>query len=454
MSKRYQSWGRYPKAPHHSVVAPTWRDGRLPERDGRPLLAYGLGRSYGDSCLNEGGVLLDTTALNRFIAFDREAGVLRAEAGLSLKSILDVIVPAGWFLPVTPGTKFITLGGAIANDVHGKNHHSAGTFGRHVTRFELLRSDGERLLCSPTENSELFRATIGGLGLTGLITWAEITLRRIESAMIVQDRIRFDNLDEFFEISAASDKRFEYSVSWIDCQAQGRQLGRGIFMRGNHATGPYPLEVRATKLATVPFDLPSFTLNPLTIGLFNQFYYRFQLPKSKHSVIHYDPFFYPLDIVSNWNRIYGEPGFMEYQFVIPHERGHTILRRLMAHIAASKQGFLNVFKEFGDLPSPGMLSFPRPGITLAMDFPNRGERTLRLFNELDEFVREAGGVLYPAKDARMAPADFQRFYPQWRDFARFIDPAFSSSFWRRVTTPVALPEPMVADARRQMSDVR
>lgn len=434
--RSYQSWGRYPKAEPRDVVPIHWRgdDIDLAEIDG-PVLAYACGRSYGDSCQNNGGTLLDTTPLNRFIAFDEDNGLLRCEAGVTLADILRVIVPRGWFLPTTPGTKFVTVGGAIANDVHGKNHHRAGTFGRHVTRFELLRSDGERLICSPDENVDLFRATIGGLGLTGLILWAEFRVRRVAGPYIAKEQIRFSNIDEFFEISAVSDKRFEYTMAWVDCLATGKHLGRGLFMRGNH-TWPRRIPRRAAgprAHVTLPFELPAFALNLATVKAFNSLYYRSQLPKRTHQTVFYDPFFYPLDAIHEWHRLYGSPGFLQYQFVVPFTQERTTIKDILKQISHSGVvSFLAVLKVFGDVESPGMLSFPRPGVTLALDFPYRSRRTLDLLNRLDDVVRAHGGVLYPAKDARMSAASFQSFYPQWRDFAQYIDPKFSSSFWRRV----------------------
>ncbi len=252
-----ESWGRYPKVTEARVEPMYWRD-QIPDftHFDRSILPVGYGRSYGDSCRNENGIVLDTTHLSRFIAFDRENGLLCCEAGVSLAEILDVIVPAGWFLPVTPGTKFVSVGGAIANDIHGKNHHKAGTFGCHLTRFELLRSTGERLICSPTENSDYFQATIGGLGLTGIILWAEFRLKKVANPFIHMERIRFRSLDEFSEISAQSDEAYEYTVSWLDCLSEGR----GLFWRGDHASeaegksahphAPFPV--------ANPFDFPSF----------------------------------------------------------------------------------------------------------------------------------------------------------------------------------------------------
>ena len=402
------------------------------------MLPFGLGRSYGDSCLNDGGVLLLTTSLNHIVAFDDEHGLFRCEAGVSLDEVLKVIVPRGWFLPTTPGTKFVTVGGAIANDIHGKNHHRAGTFGCHVTRFELLRSDGKRLLCSPVENSEWFAATIGGLGLTGLITWAEFKLRRIANAMIDVESVKFANLDQFFKISAESDQHFEYTVSWLDCLAKGTALGRGIFMRGNHA-GPeiQNLQPHRSPRLRVPIDFPNFALNHYSIKAFNTLYdARARGPVSR-KVMHYDPFFYPLDALKDWNRIYGRRGFFQYQCVVPFTNGHEAMRAVIARIASSGQGsFLAVLKTFGEKESPGMLSFPFQGVTLALDFPNNGPETLALFTELDRIVLAAGGRLYPAKDARMPAHAFQEHYSRWREFRDYLDPAFSSSFWQRVSHPI------------------
>ncbi len=437
MGRSYQSWGNYPKARNQRVIPVHWRDAPpdLQAIDGS-VLAYGYGRSYGDSCLNENGTLLDITPLNRYIAFDAERGLIRCESGVLFADLLQFIVPRGWFLPTTPGTKYVSVGGAIANDVHGKNHHVAGTFGGHVTRFELLRSDGSRLICSPTENAELFRATIGGLGLTGLILWAEFKLRRIPGPYIAQEKIRFGNIDEFFAISEDSDKEYEYTVAWVDCVSGGDKLGRGIFIRGNNAwLARLPDKSAAPRtLLTMPFDLPPFALNLLTVRAFNEVYYRAPLGKVQHKIVPYDPFFYPLDVINDWNRLYGKAGFLQYQFVVPRAHDRSAIKEILRQISASGVvSFLAVLKVFGDVESPGMLSFPRPGVTLALDFPYRGAPTLRLLDRLDQIVRECGGALYPAKDARMSPQMFEASFPNWRAFSQYVDPKFSSSFWRRVT---------------------
>jgi FAD/FMN-containing dehydrogenase len=433
-----RSWGRYPKVTSSQVVPVYWRD-EMPNLASfdTSVLPYGYGRSYGDSCLNDGGVSVDVSHLTRFISFDEEQGLLKCEAGVSLADILEVMVPRGWFVPVSPGTKFVSVGGAIANDVHGKNHHSAGTFGRHVTQFELLRSTGERLICSPEQNSELFRATIGGLGLTGVIIWAEFRMKRIVNPYIDMESIRFDSLDEFFELSAQSDNNYEYTVSWVDLLIGGPGLCRGKFMRGNSSKDPAlankPLKKRKLPLV-VPIDFPSFVLNSFTVKAFNEAYYRVQKEKHVQKVVSYEPFFYPLDSVHEWNRIYGKRGFFQYQFVVPFEHGSDAMRKIMGRIHDAGEGsFLTVLKQFGDLKSPGMLSFPRPGITLALDFSNHGEKTQKFLRELDYIVEDNGGVIYPAKDARMSAESFKKYYPQWQEFEKYIDPKFSSSFWRRVT---------------------
>lgn len=432
----YGSWGRTPKA-KHAVAIPEWRSDRLPppRTTANPtLLPYGLGRSYGDSCLNDRGTLIDTRRLARFIAFDRATGMLTCEPGVTLAEILHLVVPQGWFLPVTPGTKFVTIGGAIANDVHGKNHHAAGTFGRFVRRFELLRSDGSRLQCAPSENPGFFGATIGGLGLTGLITWAELQLVPIHNPFMEAESVKFGSLDEFFEVNAASERDFTHTVAWVDCLKKGKALGRGLYNRGNHAgprIGDLP-RLPKTRSLSVPVDAPGFALNGLTVRAFNFAYYARQRAKVVGGLVPYHPFFYPLDAIEKWNRIYGRRGFFQYQFVVPEKS--DALRGIFDAIARSGEGsFLAVLKRFGTLKSPGLMSFPRPGFTLALDFSNRGERTMKLFERLDAMVLEAGGAVYPAKDARMSGKSFRAFFPQWEAFSRYIDPRFSSSFWRRVT---------------------
>lgn len=433
MVNRYESWGRFPKLHDQRVLSIDSPKAALPlPPDGRTVLPYGLGRSYGDSCVNNDNAVIDTSALSCFISFDAERGIVRAEAGVSLATILRVFVPRGWFLPVTPGTKFVTLGGAIANDIHGKNHHKAGTFGRHVLSFGLLRSDGSHRTCSLNENQDLFAATIGGLGLTGLITWVELQLSPIKSPYLDTRTIKFRNLDEFFDISAESDKLFDYSVSWVDCTSEGDNLGRGLFMAGNFSERTKNKKPSSLALP-FPCEAPSWLLNSLFMRSFNTLYYNKQTKHSVDALTHYEPFFYPLDAVLNWNRMYGKRGFFQYQLVVPFEQDRNIIKEIFRRITRSKRAsFLAVLKTFGDVQSPGMMSFPEKGVTLALDFPNDGKPTLALMDELDSIVKEAKGRIYAAKDARMSPEIFRLSYPRVDEFKQFVDPRFSSSLWRRV----------------------
>jgi FAD/FMN-containing dehydrogenase len=352
-----------------------------------------------------------------------------------LAEIINLVLPQGWFLPVTPGTRFVTVGGAIANDVHGKNHHRTGSFGHHVLSFELLRSDGSRRACtSESDEDGWFSATVGGLGLTGLITHAQLQLRRVPGPLLESENIRLGSLDEFFSISRASADTHEYSVAWIDCLASGRARGRGHFTRADHAAqaaGERPNSPGGA--LAIPFTPPVSLVNRLTLRPFNTLYYRRQLPRTRRSASHLLPFFYPLDGISEWNRMYGPAGFLQYQCVLPPATAADGVDALLAEIARSGTGsFLAVLKEFGNQPSRGLLSFPRPGTTLALDFPNRGPEVFRLLDRLDHIVDEAGGALYPAKDARMSATSFRRAYARVNDFLPYLDPRFSSGFWRRV----------------------
>ena len=427
-----RSWGHYPAA-HHSRLIPVRRD-ETPEVAAMPghVLPFGCGRSYGDSCLNDGGALLLTSGLDQIISLDDD-GLLRCEAGITLAGILEIIVPRGWFLPVVPGTRWVTVGGAIANDIHGKNHHRAGSFGVHVTRLELLRSSGERVVCARDSNAPLFAATIGGLGLTGLILWAELRLQRVPGHGIAQERMRFGNLDEFLNL-ASEDAAHEHTVAWVDCLTRGRQLGRGVYFRGGHVAAPmHERSPTARPPITVPFETPGALLNRVTLGVFNELKYQRELVGPPRSVVPYDSFFFPLDAIGSWNRLYGASGFLQYQCVVPEAPGGGAIRAIMERVSASRETpTLGVLKRFGAVASPGLLSFPRPGLTLAIDFPFRGERTLRLLDDLDRDVRGAGGAVYPAKDARMSGDSFRAFFPAWKAFATHVDPRFSSSFWRRV----------------------
>lgn len=398
-------------------------------------LAYGNGRSYGDSCLNDGGALiLGRQGLGRILAFDRESGLVTCEAGVLLNDLLERVVPAGWFPPVTPGTCFVTIGGALANDVHGKNHHRAGTFGRHVRAFELLRSDGRCLSCAPDLHGDLFAATIGGFGLTGLVTQVTLQLMPVPSSEMMQEVLHFDGLDRFFAIAAESDATHDYTVAWIDSLASGANLGRGVFFRANHAPSSPEIPARAGKTLPFPIRPPVPLINGVSLRLFNQLYRAVQPRTSAPRRIAYRPFFYPLDRVADWNRAYGPRGLRQFQCAVPMSHARAAVEAMLRRsLAAREASFLTVLKIFGDTPSPGLMSFPIAGATLTLDFPNRGARTEALLAELDTIAIAAGGRVNPYKDARMSPATFKASFPQWRDFARHIDPGFSSNFWRRVT---------------------
>lgn len=402
------------------------------EQDGALTLAHGNGRSYGDSCLNSGHRLISMKRLDCLRSFDEQTGVLVAEPGVTLDAVLRSCVPRGWFLPVTPGTRFVTLGGAVANDIHGKEHHKAGSFGHHVLRLRLLRSDAAEQDVGPGDS--LFHATVGGLGLTGLITEVTLQLKKIRSAYLECDEVRFSTLKQFFDLSHESEDQWPYIVAWIDCVGNRSGQTRGIFSRARFlCDGRLHTHATGTGIRRVPLELPRWTLNRWSIKAFNELFYRKQLTDFRKLTTHYAPFFYPLDSISGWNRMYGNRGFYQYQCVVPAADEREVTTRIIRRIGQSGQGsFLSVLKRFGDARSVGLMSFPMPGTTLALDFRNQGEATHALFADLDALVVAAGGRLYPAKDGRM-PADvFRSGYPNLESFKSMVDPLFSSTFWRRV----------------------
>ena len=429
----FESWGRYPL--YNAEVRHLHWQGDFPrmiQGVHHGALPVGMGRSYGDVCLLKDGTLLETTGMNRLLAFDAETGLLTAEAGITLAQILDFAVPRGYFLPVTPGTKYVTLGGAIANDIHGKNHHLAGTFGNHVTQFELVRSDGTRLHCTPMENSDFYSATIGGMGLTGVVTWAQLRLKPIVSRMVDYQGIQFHGIDEFLDLTERS-QHIEYTVSWVDVTSTGKNFCRGIFMQGDHSQVPAALKPSSKPKLVFPMELPGWVLNGTTVGMFNTVFFNKQIKSRVETLQDYEPFFYPLDAVLKWNKMYGKRGLLQFQYAIPWEHAREGTVKILREVAKSGlASFLAVLKAFGDVPSPGMMSFPKPGLTLALDFPIRPDVSFALFDRLAEMTYEYGGRLYPAKDARMTAQQFQGFYPQWERFARYKDPALTSSFWERV----------------------
>ncbi|RME57519.1 MAG: FAD-binding oxidoreductase [Candidatus Dadabacteria bacterium] len=440
--ERACSWGLVQGEETAEVKSPYWRDelSFLRERKSK-FLPYGLGRSYGDVCLNRKGSLISTRWLNRILNFNPQTGILHAESGITLEEIINFALPKGYFLPVTPGTKYVTLGGAIANDVHGKNHHIAGTFGHYIKKISLLRSDSESLLeVSQEKTPELFSATVAGLGLTGIIVDAEIKLKPVKSAYLEVEYLKFFNLAEFFEVSKGFSEKYEYTVAWIDTTARGKSFGRGIMMGGNHTEERAQEDKKCRKpYFSMPFYLPSFLLNRYSVSLFNFAYFNRIRQKQIKKIEHFDPFFYPLDIVGEWNKCYGKRGFFQFQCVVPPKYKVEGIKEILKEARDSgKVSFLSVIKEFGSKPSVGMLSFPREGVTLCLDFPNKGEETVKLLKKLEEVVKEMRGALYPAKDALMSPASFKQFYPRWQEFLKYIDPFFCSSFYYRIIKPLSL----------------
>lgn len=425
------SWGRL-SMEDHVVIALSDR-GQIDayfKSSAAPGLAYGMGRSYGDVCLNPEGTLWVTTGLDHFITFDDSTGRLVCEAGVLLQDIQRLVIPRGWILPVTPGTQLVTVGGAIANDVHGKNHHVLGSFGDNVQNLTLIRTNGEVILCGPNEQPDWFAATVGGLGLTGVITQAEIQLRRVDGPWLDTETVPYAKLDEFFRLADDSEADWEHTVSWVDCITGGG--GRGLFMRGNPTNAGDRPAPQGRKL-TVPMVPPVSLVNRLSLRPFNMAYYHLKKWQAGRAVRHYESFFYPLDNLLEWNRMYGPKGFFQYQSVVPREVGQDAVQAMLKEIARLGDGsFLAVLKTFGNRQSVGMMSFPQPGVTLALDFPNRGERTHKLFERLDAIVREAKGRLYPAKDARMPKELFEAGYPRLAEFIQYRDPGISSGLSRRL----------------------
>ncbi len=420
-------WGRYPSIDAKSFTFNSEVElrARLETISSGSAIARGLGRSYGDSSLSEN--LLSTGRFNRFISFDGATGELVCESGVSLSEILDVFVPRGWFLPVTPGTRFVTVGGAIASDVHGKNHHNAGSLSNHVSWMDILLADGDVARCSKSERGELFLATCAGYGLTGVILRASVRLQRVETAYIRERTIRTKNLDEVLD---AFDEQagWTYSVGWIDCLARGKNLGRSVLMLGEHATradikeSMEALRPGPVRELAVPFEFPGFFLNTFTVRAFNVAYYG--KASSRERIIRYEPFFYPLDGVHNWSRIYGKRGFVQYQLVLPKESGKEGLKKILRVTASKGLGsFLAVLKLFGKEDGP-YLSFAKEGYTLALDFPITSSIFVEL-DELDSIVKGYGGRLYPTKDSRMKKEMFLAGYPRRDKFMEIrstVDP--------------------------------
>lgn len=403
-TQKVTNWGNFPVVEKEVKSEDSLQKIKDFVKSSNEIIARGNGRCYGDASLSEH--IFSTKRLNKFISFDRLNGIIECESGVLLSDILEVVVPQGYFLYVTPGTKFISVGGAIASDVHGKNHHAEGCFSEYVIEFSLLNENGEVLKCSREENSEKFWSTIGGMGLTGIILSAKFKLKNIETAYIRQESIKAENLDEIFKLFEESES-WTYNVAWIDCLQTGKNIGRSIMMRGEHAfkhqlpkkLQENPLRLKKKFSPTVPFYFPNFVLNNLTVKLFNLLYFNKQRSKEIKNYIDYETFFYPLDAVNDWNKIYGKTGFIQYQMVIPKEKGKEGMKRILETIAKSGNGsFLAVLKLFGKNNPEAYNSFPFEGYTLALDF-KVNSKLKNLVEKLDAIVEEFGGRIYLTKDS-------------------------------------------------------
>lgn len=440
--KTLAGWGNYPRVACEVVRPETVSGLRSELRGDGPFVARGLGRSYGDPAVSDRGRVVDCTRLDRYLAFDPDSGLLTCEAGTTLEMILRDFAPRGFLPMITPGTKAVTVGGCIANDVHGKAHHVDGCFSRCTESFRILLADGELVNASPTENADLYWANFGGMGLLGVIVDATIRLRRVETTWFRQTAVSVPDLDALLDALDAH-HHVPYSVAWVDSLATGAKLGRGVLTVGDHATlDELPARLRERALAVsdpsplaLPFEMPGAALNAATIRLLNVALD--QLQKRGAPFAHYEKFFYPLDFVGHWNRGYGPRGFTQYQFVIPMQNGREHIRELLEAIATSGQSpFLNVLKRFGAERPETLLSFPFEGYTFAIDFPVR-DGLEALLRRLDERVLAMGGRIYLGKDAFLERSSFERMYPKlerWRAIKAQVDPGsrFSSNLGRRL----------------------
>ncbi|MBO9731179.1 MAG: FAD-binding oxidoreductase [Chitinophaga sp.] len=420
MQKRLSNWGNYP-AVVSDEIAFTQEDQLREYIAGHSqMIARGNGRCYGDASLGKHSISM--LKYDKMLSLDTTNGIIDVQAGVTLDQILDIIVPKGWFLPVTPGTKYITVGGAVASDVHGKNHHVDGAISGHVIDMDVLTASGETICCSANNHSDLFWATCGGMGLTGVITRVKFDLKKISTAYIKQTQLKAGNLEEVIRLFDEY-KHYTYSMAWIDCLQKGDSFGRSILIVGEHATPEElsehqrkaPLTLPAKRKLTIPFNLPSFVLNTFTVKAFNWLYYNKNYRKVMHKVIPYEPFFYPLDAILHWNRGYGKAGFVQYQFVVSLEQKDGLIAILKRISDKGWGSFLAVLKVFGKQDS--LISFPMEGYTLALDFPIR-KGLFEFLDELDEIVLQYGGRLYLSKDARMKPGIFRNSYA---NAARFAD---------------------------------
>lgn len=435
-------WGRYPLR-LANVWCPHDLSEAVPPTDAQ-MIARGQGRSYGDAALSSSGIVMLTERLSRFISFDEQTGLLTAEAGTTLAEVIREFLPRGWFPTVVPGTTAVSLGGCVAADIHGKNHHRDGAFGAHVKGIEIVLADRSRLCCSPEAESELFWATLGGMGLTGLITKVALKLLPVESSYLIVQHHQARDLDASFEMLADTAWDDHYTVAWMDCLARGSKLGRSVLLRGHHARQTdLPARLRARPYArsqsqyNLGFDFPSWVLNSTSIRAWNAFYYRLQSSSRRPFIADCERFFFPLDRIGNWNRMYGKRGFVQYQCVLPTAEAHPGMQALMEALAAAGQAsFLSVMKRFGPV-GRGLLSFPIEGYTLTLDLPVSDPGLFPFLDSLDAIVLEHGGRVYLAKDARLKPETFREMYPrldEWLAVKRRVDPEnrFSSDLARRL----------------------
>jgi decaprenylphospho-beta-D-ribofuranose 2-oxidase len=422
MKKRIANWGNYPVIESDEKRF-AFQDQLVSlVKSNSAFIARGNGRCYGDASL--GGNTISTLSFDKILSFDTQAGVFECQSGITLDRVLEVIVPKGWFLPVTPGTKFITVGGAVASDVHGKNHHVDGSFSNHIIDMDVMTESGEVLTCSREKFADLFEATCGGMGLTGVITRIKFDLKKIESSYIAQKQVKAKNLEEVLELFTKY-QNYTYSVAWIDCLKSGKGFGRSILILGEHASVDQlpdsrkadPLKLPRKKQLSFPFYLPSWTLNNFTVRIFNELYYAKNTRREQNNIVSYEPFFYPLDAILHWNRGYGRKGFVQYQFVLPLAAKNglvEILNRISKNGLAS---FLAVLKVFGR--QDDMISFPTEGYTLALDFPVR-DKLFPFLDELDALVLQYGGRIYMSKDARMNPLTLRQGYPRIEEFKQVL----------------------------------
>ena len=424
MKKKIANWGNYPVMESNEMQFRSVDELKQIVSSSTTAIARGNGRCYGDASLST--TTISTLKYDKMLSFDRLNGLLDCQSGVTLDKVLEVVVPAGWFLPVTPGTKFVTIGGVVASDVHGKNHHIDGAFSRHIISFKLMLSDGEIITCSKEENADIFEATCGGMGLTGVIISVKFQLKKIETSYINEKKIRVDNLEELIKLFEEN-KHYTYSVAWIDCLKKGSGFGRSVLMLGEHAKlnelseaqkASGPLSLPKNKSIPFPINLPSFVLNNFTVKLFNFLFYHKNFKKEKNSIISYEPFFYPLDAILNWNRGYGKKGFVQYQFVIPTENKEGLITILKKINDKGWGSFLAVLKIFGE--QSDLISFPIEGYTLALDFPVR-DGLFNFLDELDEIVLKYNGRIYLSKDARMKAGTFWKGYSNSEKFASVIN---------------------------------